>query len=115
MTEKEKEIRDSKREIREAIVAGTCAFVCSASASALACYAVSTLDVSQAPTIVKIAKGPAKLGVGIASGQIVGDAVDRKVRNVFQLFYAIDELIPEGEEVDVDETEEEQKTSKKKK
>ena len=114
MTEKEKEVRDSKREIREAIVAGSIAFVCSASASALACYAVSTLDVSTAPTIVKIAKGPAKIGVGIASGQIVGDAVDRKVRNVFQLFYAIDELIPEGEEVDVDETEEETKRTKKK-
>lgn len=112
MTEKEEEMRNSKRELREAIVAGSVAFVCSAGAACTVGFLVGSQNYEAAGALTKALVKPAVFGLSAAAGEAAGGAVDRKVRKIFKAFYMIDDLIPDEDE---DETEEEVEEEPKKK
>lgn len=112
MTEKEEEMRNSKRELREAIVAGSVAFVCSAGAACTVGFLVGSQNYEAAGALTKALVKPAVFGLSAAAGEAAGGAVDRKVRKIFNVFYMLDDLIPDEDE---DETEEEVEEEPKKK
>lgn len=115
MTEKEEEMRNSKRELREAIVAGSVAFVCSAGAACTVGFLVGSQNYEAAGALTKALVKPAVFGLSAAAGEAAGGAVDRKVRKIFNVFYMLDDLIPDDEEDQDDEEEVEEEPKKKKK
>lgn len=115
MTEKEEEMRNSKRELREAIVAGSVAFVCSAGAACTVGFLVGSQNYEAAGALTKALVKPAVFGLSAAAGEAAGGAVDRKVRKIFKAFYILDDLIPDDEEDQDDEEVEEEPKKKSKK
>ena len=114
MTEKEKELKESKDEIKEAIIAGGIAFVCSAGAAATVGFLVGSQNYEAAGAVTKLLLKPGTFGLAAAAGSAASEAVEKKVRNVFEVVHMVDELIPDEDDDEEDEEEVKEEPKKKK-